>query len=244
MRTLRSVLPKTPGVGRGLQRVGRERGGKPHRGRGRLDGRAPFVPGGVPVELVGVGEVGERVADLVADHVDGAPHHGAVRVADADVDVAALVAHLRLVGRAVLVVHVQEPEAEGVRVPLGIGVPDGYRAVDAVTRLGEVHLEPLLDPDEAVGLHGKVGVEAPDDDRRPRRRGRRRVPSLRAAARTQHQGQAANAAVHGFISTRGAWASAASSSSKNSRSRKPRGRATRRSGNDWTRVLKSRTTAL
>ncbi len=238
-------------VGGCLERGVVDRSREPDRRAGPLDRGLPLVAGRVPVELVVLGPHDERVAHAVADDVGDLPVDRAVGVADPQVDVPALLRGLDAVAVARPVLDAEQPETERVDESPRVGVPHRDRAVDPVPRLRELDLQPLGDDDVAVALHVEVGVEAADHvaaavgercARRARggehhgdqREGEQRDPPRRGPG--DHRGLP--------TSTRGADASARSSSSKKARSEKPKGRATSRSGNDWMRVLRSRTTAL
>ncbi len=127
------------------------------------DGGLPFVPGRVPVDLVVLGEVPERILDAIADVIVDGPLHLPVGIADPDAHVATLTAHVRTVGAALRVghAHVFDPEAvlESVAVPVLIG----DQSVDPVPRLGELDQDLLGNKKIGVLLDLEVGVKALDD---------------------------------------------------------------------------------
>ena len=232
------------GVGDCDQRVLRQRRRQMHRRGSRIDGRPPLVSGRVPVEFVVIGKLPQSAADAVAHHVGDAALHLAVRAADANVHVLPHLAHLSRVEAALPVADADELELQRPRVAGRIGVVDRDLTIETVSRLREIHFDGFRDQQIGVRLDGELGMEGGDREAgqvRPRQPGRER------GDRDQNRdGDRPTRAVHARVpkSTRGTAASARSSSSKKSRSLKPIKRERITSGNDWMRVLRSRTTAL
>ena len=232
----------------GVLRAGVERG-LPERHRlgqgdarlGLIDREGPAGAGGVPIELVVVGEEADLPVGAVADDVFvPAGAERPIGAADADADAVAQPFGDPIFRGAVARDRLDvEPHLDPRAVPAPV---DGRKiAQDAAADLPafRLHGDRLGDRKVAVALDRDVADEAQDalDRAGGRKRSQQHNERKRDAGDRDHGLPPGNA-------TCGAAASPRSSSSKNGSSLNPRRRASSTSGNDWMLMFRLRTAPL
>ena len=159
-------------------------------GRCALYWHRPVVAGGVPVQLVVVGERVQTIVDRVADDIALLATDEAVRVADLDPQVRTVVVQLERHGRAAVGNRYLRYVDEAVRL-IVVGVLHGHVAKDAVAfERAEVDAQVLRGIHGPVRVHDVAGVEGADDPallRAAKQRERRMRAALVPARSTRQE---------------------------------------------------------